>query len=99
MRQSRIKRLIRLALGLIKDRGVSRYSNKFSKKVFTQHQLLALGVLKTYLQADYRKFADFILFSNDIFYILKLKRRPHFTTLQKFLSSYKDLIQQYLTGS
>ena len=37
---------------------------------------------------DYRSFADFILFSNDLFYLLKLKRRPHFTTLQKFLKRF-----------
>ena len=84
-RQSKLKRLILLGFQLANQRGISRYSSKFSKKTFTQHQWLVLGVLKTYLKMDYRGFADWLLFSNDAFYLLKLKRRPHFTTLQKFL--------------
>ena len=91
-RKSILKRLIQLALGLIRSRGIARYSCKFSKKTFTQHQWLVLGVLKTYLKMDYRTFADWILFSNDLFYILRLKRRPHFTTLQKFLQRFDPSI-------
>jgi len=98
-RQSKLKRLILLSFHLANQRGISRYSSKFSKKTFTQHQWLVLGVLKTYLKMDYRGFADWLLFSNDAFYLLKLKRRPHFTTLQKFLQRFDSTLFDQLIAA
>ena len=98
-RKSTLKRIIQLALELVKNERIPRFSNKFSKKTFTQHQWLVLGVLKTYLKMDYRGFADWVLFSNDTFYLLKLKRRPHFTTLQKFLQRFDPAVFDQLIAA
>ena len=98
-RQSTLKRILQLALGLAKRERIPRFSNKFSKKTFTQHQLLVLGVLKTYWNKDYRSFADFLLFANPVFQFLRLKRIPHFTTLQKFLQRFDQTIFDQLIAA
>ncbi|MEM3702716.1 MAG: hypothetical protein QXZ69_02550, partial [Candidatus Micrarchaeia archaeon] len=92
-RQNKLKKLIILGFQLVKQRGISRYSSKFSKKTFTQHQFLVMGILKTELKMNYRDFRDWLEFSTEAVYLLKLKKIPHFTTLQKFLQnpSPKDI--------
>ena len=98
-RKSTLKRIIQLALGLVRNEHVPKFSNKFSKKTFTQHQLLVLGVLKVKENKNYRDFADWVLFSNEIFYLLKLKRMFHFTTLQKFLQRFdSSIFDQLITA-
>lgn len=59
------------------------YSNKFSKKDYTQHQLLAIAVLKQKTDEDYRDVVDGI--GNDLAEAIHLKKIPHFTTIQKFI--------------
>ena len=92
MRQSNLKRLIILGFQLTNQRGISRYSCKYSKKTFTQHQFLVLGVLKTYLKMDYRTFNDWLIFSREACIPIKLKRMPHFTTLQKFMQRFNTAL-------
>jgi hypothetical protein len=57
------------------------YSSKFSRKDFTQHQLLALLALKTFLKTDYRGAValldDFPALRAD----LRLDKVPHYSTL------------------
>ena len=98
-RQSTLKRILQLTLGLVRNEHVPKFSNKFSKKTFTQHQLLVLGVLKTYWNKDYRSFADFLLFANPVFQFLRLKRIPHFTTLQKFLQRFDSSVFDQLIAA
>jgi hypothetical protein len=43
-----------LTSGLIRDSRIPLYSSKFSRKTYTQHQLLVLLLLKEYLSEDYR---------------------------------------------
>jgi transposase len=98
-RQSILKRLIQLALGLVRNERIPKFSSRFSKKTFTQHQLLVLGVLKVKENKNYRDFADWVLFSNEIFYLLKLKRMFHFTTLQKFLQRFDPMVFDQLIAA
>jgi len=97
MRQSKLKKLIILGFQLVKQREISKYSSKYSKKIFTQHQFLVMSVIKTHLKMDYRAFTDWLTFSTESFSLLKLKRIPHFTTLQKFMQRFdSSLIDQLI---
>jgi hypothetical protein len=60
-----------------------RYAHKFSPKKFTQHQLFACLVLKTFLKTDYRGLAAHLADHSDLRAVLGLAVIPHFTTPQK----------------
>jgi hypothetical protein len=60
------------------------YSSKFSKKDFTRRQHLAVLALKAFLKVGYRDVVDYLRDWSDLRAALKLKKVPHFTTLQKF---------------
>ena len=66
------------------------YSCKYSKKVYTQPQLLALIFFKDYLKKDYREIIDLIVEMDRIRKVLGLSSIPHFMTLQKFLARIKS---------
>jgi hypothetical protein len=59
------------------------YSNKYSRKTFSQPQLFACLVLKEFLQLDYRKLSALLSDSPDLAGVIELKSVPHFTTFQK----------------
>ena len=54
MSANRYIRFVELSSGLIRDTRIPLFSSKFSKKTYTQHQLLILLLLKEYLSEDYR---------------------------------------------
>jgi IS5 family transposase len=64
-------------------RQVLPYSSKFSKRTFTQPQLVALYCLKIKLGTTYRELIDWLAEMPGIRQALGLKRLPHFTTVQK----------------
>ena len=80
-----------LACQLMNQRQMSIYSSKFSKREFTRHQLLTLLLLKTYTGKGYREFWKLLVITQ-IPKWLKLKKIPHFTTLQKFAS--RQMVQE-----
>jgi hypothetical protein len=59
------------------------YAHRFSPKVYTQPQLFACLVLKTFFKTDYRGMAEKLHDLTDLTRVLGLRRVPHFTTLQK----------------
>jgi hypothetical protein len=59
------------------------YTHPNSPKVFTQHQLFACLVLKNFWKTDYRGVVAHLADHPDLCEVLRLKRVPHFTTLQK----------------
>jgi len=59
------------------------YAHQFSPKKYTQHQLIALLVLKEFFKKDYRGITSILEDSSDLQNILELNTIPHFTTLQK----------------
>jgi hypothetical protein len=69
-----------LAVGLL---AVPRYAHRFSPKTFTQPQLFACLVLKTFLKTDYRGVSEHLADHSDVRAAVGLARVPHFTTLQK----------------
>ena len=59
------------------------YTHRFSPKKFTQPQLFACLVLKTFLKMDYRGIEVFLKDCPDLRKAIRLETVPHFTTLQK----------------
>lgn len=59
------------------------YAHRFSPKKYTQPQLFACLVLKTFLKTDYRGVAVHLVEHSDLRDLIGLVAVPHFTTLQK----------------
>lgn len=75
-------RVAREALAVAQSR-LRAYAHKFSPKKFTQPQLFACLVLKTFLKTDYRGLVAHLADHSDIRTALGLETVPHFTTPQK----------------
>lgn len=74
---------------------ITPYSCKYSKKIYTQYQLLVLILFKDYRNQHYRDFIDDIEDMESIQEELGLSVVPHFTTLQKFFCRIKTLYLRY----
>lgn len=68
---------------LVGIKALRSYAHRFSPKVYTQPQLFACLVLKTFLKTDYRGLTSHLADHSDLRLRLGLKTVPHFTTLQK----------------
>jgi hypothetical protein len=88
---SRNIRFIHAAISVVKSTHLPLYSCRFSKKLYTQHQLLVLVLFKDYRNQHYREFVEDVGDMEKIQEILNLSIVPHFTTLQKFLCRIKSL--------
>jgi len=77
-------RFVEAALSTVKASHLPLYSHKYSKKVYTQHQLLALIFFKDYLKKDYREIIDLIVEIDRIRSLLSFSIISHFTTQQIF---------------
>jgi hypothetical protein len=75
-------RVVREALAVAQSQ-LRPYTHKFSPKKYTQPQLFACLVLKTFLKTDYRGLVAHLADHSDIRDTLQLKAVPHFTTPQK----------------
>jgi len=89
-----------LSLKTVQSGRLNLYSCKYSKRVYTQHQLLVLVLLKEYISTDYRDFVELVDLMSSIKEKLDFDKVPHYTTLQKFVSripsSLFNLIYQKL---
>ena len=92
---SRNIRFIRAAISIVKAIRISPYSCKYSKKIYTQYQLLVLILFKDYRNQHYREFIEDIGDMESIQAELDLSVVPHFTTLQKFFCRIKILYLRY----
>jgi len=84
MSANRYIRFVELSSGLIRDSRIPLFSSKFSRKTYTQHQLLLLLLLKEYLSEDYRDTVELTEVMDTLREKLQLDAVPHFTTIQKF---------------
>ena len=75
-------RVARQALAVASE-ALRPYAHKYSPKKFTQPQLFACLVLKTFLKTDYRGVASHLADHSDLRAALALKAVPHFSTVQK----------------
>ena len=92
---SRNIRFIQAALSVVTSTRISPYSCKYSKKIYTQYQLLALVLFKDYRNQHYRKFIEDVGDMEGVQEILDLSEVPHFTTLQKFISRIKTVYLRF----
>jgi hypothetical protein len=92
---SRNIRFIQAAISVVKSTHLKPYSCKFSKKIYTQHQLLVLVLFKDYRNQHYREFIEDVGDMEIIQELLDLSIVPHFTTLQKFLCRIKTLYLRF----
>ena len=76
------RKVIKVAFKVAKQ-SLPEYSHEFSPKKFTQHQLFACLVLKSFLKTDYRGVVQFLKDCQSLQEVIGLQRVPHFTTLQK----------------
>jgi hypothetical protein len=81
---NRYIRFVELSSGLIRDARIPLFSSKFSKRTYTQHQLLTLLLLKEYLSEDYRDTVELIEIMESLREKIHLDDVPHFTTIHKF---------------
>lgn len=63
---------------------LNKYSNYFSNHLYTQPILFTILAIKIYTQSTYREITDLLELSDKIKKYFKIKRIPHFTTIQKF---------------
>lgn len=84
MSTNRYIRFVELSSGLIRDSRIPLFSSKFSRKTYTQHQLLILLLLKEYLSEDYRDAAELAEIMDSLREKIHLDKVPHFTTIHKF---------------
>ena len=66
---------------------ISKYSNAFSNHLYSQQALFTILAMKIYTKSTYREIIDFIDVSDIIKKYLRIKKVPHFTTIQKFFKS------------
>jgi hypothetical protein len=68
---------------VVGTKALRRYAHKFSPKLYTQPQLFACLVLKTFFKTDYRGLCTYLKDLGDLRRAIGLGGVPHFTTLQK----------------
>jgi hypothetical protein len=74
--------VVREALRLA-EQAMPAFSCKFSRTDFTQHQLFALLVLKTFFKTDYRGVVQMVVDFRELREDLGLDKTPHYSTLCK----------------
>jgi len=74
--------LARAALAAAAE-ALPKYSSKYSKHDFTQHQLFALLALREFLKTDYRGLEALLRDWSDLRQALGLAKVPDHSTLQK----------------
>lgn len=82
--------LARKALQVARD-ALPAYSSKFSRKDFTQHQLLAILALEQFFKTDDRGIVALLADLSDLRQALELRKLPHPTTL---LQARKRLLKK-----
>jgi len=77
-------KFVKVCVGVVKV-GVKQYSSKFSKKTYTQIQLMCVVCLMKRMKMHYRDIVELLEDMPEICELLELQTIPHFTTLQKFV--------------
>jgi len=85
MSANRYIRFVELSSGLIRDARIPLFSSKFSKKTYTQHQLLVILLQKEYLSEDYRDAVELTEIRDSIREKIHLKEiRKNFQKMPQF---------------
>ena len=95
----RVIRFIKHAFSLVQSSHLSQYPCKYSRRDYTQHQLLTIILFKEYRKEDYRTVVNDLEEMDRIREALGLKTIPHFTTIQKFFCRIKPVCFDILLKS
>ena len=79
----RLLTIVTLSLALGR-RHLADYGSYKSRKDFTQHQLMACLILRTYLKTTYRGVIEFLAVSSELREAIGLDKLPNYSTLKKF---------------
>lgn len=63
------------------ERALPRYSSRFSRREYTQHQHFAILVVRQFLRMDYRGITQTLSEWSELREALGLKQVPHYSTL------------------
>ena len=77
-------------MAVVKSTRISPYSCKYSKKIYTQYQLLALVLFKDYRNQHYREFIEDIGDMDGVQEILDLSVFPPFHNATEIYQSDKN---------
>lgn len=88
---NRYLKFVDTALAVSGNSHLQIYSCKYSKRTYTQHQLLTLVLLKEYLDVDYRSTVELVEVMYKVQQKIGLKQVPHYTTLHKFIQRIKSV--------
>ena len=97
-KDTHIYKYISMSLKIIRNARIPLYSNKFSRKDYTQHQHLAILMLKNELKTSYEGIVDLVSLMPSIKKLLKLNKVQHPTTLHKFFQRFKTGMINKLIG-
>jgi hypothetical protein len=88
---------VRLALEALEvaRKALPRYSNRFSRRDFTQAQLFAILALRQFFKTDYRGIVQMLEDFSDLRKALRLKKVPHYSTL---CYAQQRLVKRGLSG-
>ena len=86
MSTNRYINLINRIVSVLRSSHLPLYSCKFSRKTYTQHQLMAILLFREIIGTDYRDTIDLIDLTERIKDILQLRQVPHYSTVHKFMA-------------
>ena len=76
------KKVLQTALK-IGEKSFAKYSHEYSPRTYTQPQIFACLVLKSYLNLDYRRLHGLLEDCPSLIEAIGMSKVPHFTTFQK----------------
>ena len=74
----------------VAERSLPSYSDKHSPKLYTQHQLFAVLVLREFFRTDLRGIVAILEDSSDLRAVLQLTRIPNYSTLSYAAKRFKE---------
>jgi len=86
MSTNRHIKLIRYICSVLRSSHFPLYSSKYSRRTYTQHQLMAILLFREALGTDYHDVVELINLRGRIKVILKLDQVPHYSTIHKFMA-------------
>jgi IS5 family transposase len=88
---SKLIKFAKACLGVV-SKVIPEHSSKYSRKDYTQHQLMTLVCLMRKYKPKYRDFIELLEVMNRLAEFLGLEKIPHFTTLNKFFLRMKNAV-------
>lgn len=92
---SKLLKFAEACLGVVSKK-MPKYSSKYSRKDYTQHQLMTLVCLMRKYKPKYGDFIEILEVMDSLIEFLGLEKIPNFTTLNKFFLRMKNAVLSIL---